>query len=54
MEVADAATERGMRAIIITGYAFTLPIEDRDRYEVMLKPLRPGELISAIERVLQN
>lgn len=52
MEVADAATERGMRAIIITGYAFTLPIKDRDRYEVMLKPLRPGELVAAIERTL--
>ena len=54
MEVADAASEKGIKAIIITGYAFTLPQGVADRYDVLLKPLRPIEIVSAIQRVLQS
>ena len=52
MDVADAATERGVKALIVTGYAFTLPFEVQHRYEVLLKPMRPAELVAAIERTL--
>lgn len=54
MEVAEAAVEKGIKAIIVTGYAFTLPFEARRRYEVLLKPLRPRELVEAIERALRG
>jgi DNA-binding NtrC family response regulator len=50
MEVANAAIEKGIKAVIVTGYAFTLPFDVRQRYEVLLKPLRPRELVEAIER----
>lgn len=43
-----------MKAIIVTGYAFTLPFEARRRYEVLLKPMRPAELVEAVERVLRD
>jgi DNA-binding response OmpR family regulator len=51
-EVADAASAKGMKVIIVTGYAFTLPHAARERYRVLLKPLRPFELVAEIERVL--
>lgn len=54
MEVADAASEKGIKAIIITGYAFTLPEGVADRYDALLKPLRPIEITTVIERVLQS
>lgn len=52
MMVAERATEAGSKALIITGYAFDLPREQLDRYEYLLKPVRPSELIEAVERTL--
>jgi DNA-binding NtrC family response regulator len=54
MKVADAAAEKGIKALIMTGYAFTLPVETLERYEVLLKPLRPAELVGIIERTLRD
>jgi DNA-binding NtrC family response regulator len=52
MMVAERATEAGSKALIITGYAFDLPREQLDRYEYLLKPVRPSELLEAVERGL--
>ena len=46
--------EIGVSALIITGYAFNLPRDDLDRFEFLLKPVRPSELLQAVERVLQT
>ena len=54
MMVADRATEAGSKALIITGYAFDLPKEDLARFEYLLKPVRPSELLEAVERVLRS
>lgn len=54
MDLCDAAAQQGVKCIIITGYAFTLPAGVADRYDVLLKPVRPSEIISAIERVLRD
>lgn len=52
MTVADAATARGAKALIMTGYAFTLPHEELTRYPYLLKPVRPDELLAEIARTL--
>jgi CheY-like chemotaxis protein len=52
MMVGDEARAKGIKTLIITGYAFQLPREDLSRYEYLLKPLRPAELLKAIERAL--
>ena len=52
MAVADKAREGGVKALVVTGYALSLPVEVIDRYEILLKPLRPRELIDAVERTL--
>lgn len=54
MDLCDVAAEMGVKCLVMTGYAFTLPEGIADRYDVLLKPLRPTEIISAIERVLQS
>jgi two-component system response regulator HydG len=53
MDVADAAVDRGMKAILMTGYAFTLPRAAR-KYEMLLKPLRSVEIVTAIQRALHS
>jgi DNA-binding NtrC family response regulator len=54
MMVGDEAGAKGIKTLIITGYAFQLPREDLIRYEYLLKPLRPAELLRAIERTLDT
>jgi DNA-binding NtrC family response regulator len=54
MAVADEALETGARVLIITGYAFEFLKEELARYEFLLKPVRPDELLQAVERVLQS
>jgi DNA-binding NtrC family response regulator len=50
MTLADQAEESGIKALIITGYAFQLA--ELGRYEFLMKPVRPAELVDAIERIL--
>lgn len=54
MAVADRASESGSKGLIITGYAFDLPPEELSRHEFLLKPVRPQELLDAVERILQS
>jgi CheY-like chemotaxis protein len=48
--IADAASRRGAKAIIVTGFAPSIPEDDRERHEVIEKPVRPSELVRAVER----
>ena len=52
--VADRACAAGMKTLVITAYAFTLPAPARDRYDILLKPLRPAELVAAVAAVLAD
>jgi two-component system, NtrC family, response regulator HydG len=53
MEVGDAAARAGARTLIVTGFAFQLPREELGRYDYLLKPVRPAELLRAIGRMLE-
>jgi len=50
--IADAASDRGIACLVVTGHALRLPVEDLARHEVLLKPVRPRELVIAVERRL--
>jgi len=54
IEVADRAREKGIPTLIVTGYAFNLAKDELDRFEFLLKPFRPKELLRAVDRVLQT
>jgi DNA-binding response OmpR family regulator len=49
MAVIDQALAKDIRGLIITGYAFTLPADAMQKYEVLLKPLRPAEIVAAAD-----
>ena len=52
MTVAERAADSGAKTLIITGYAFELPKEELGRYQFLLKPVRPSELLEVIGRIL--
>ena len=54
MELAREANRRGIPAIIMTAYAFRLPKNELAPFEVLLKPVRPAELLQAVERALRR
>jgi DNA-binding response OmpR family regulator len=53
MAVLDQAADSGTRGFIITGYAFSLPSEMLQDYEILLKPLRPAEIVAAVDSALR-
>lgn len=52
IDVADRAKGKGVRTILVTGYAFQLPPEELRRHEYLMKPVRSAELVAAVKRVL--
>jgi DNA-binding NtrC family response regulator len=48
MNLADAAKEKGVRTLVITGYGLSLPAGSLAQYDYLLKPLRPKEILEAI------
>lgn len=52
LKIAQTASERGIKALVITGYALRLPKEELHRHEYLMKPIRPGELLRAVKRHL--
>jgi hypothetical protein len=52
MDVADHAAELGAKTAIISGYIHQLKPEAAERHEIMPKPMRPVELISAVKRLI--
>ena len=54
IEIATEAHRRGIPAIIVTAYAFRLPKDELARFELLLKPVRPAELLQAVEGALKE
>ena len=52
LKVADKAKEMGVRALVVTGYGLSIKAGSLAPYDYLLKPLRPGELLSAIRERL--
>jgi two-component system response regulator HydG len=54
MAIGDVASADGVRTLIITGFALQLPREELGRFDYLLKPVRPAELVRAIDRKLAS
>lgn len=50
IDTADHAANLGARTIIISGYLFRLPAGAAERHQLMMKPIRPHEMIAAVRR----
>ncbi len=48
--VADDAVARGFKTLIITGYMLRIAKDALERHEFLMKPVRPRELLAAVER----
>jgi DNA-binding NtrC family response regulator len=54
LTLAELATKQGIPNLIVTAYAFDLMKEGLGRFEFLLKPVRPDELLQAVERALDR
>jgi DNA-binding response OmpR family regulator len=50
--VADRAAALGVKTAVLTGYALQMPQERAERREIWMKPMRPSELVAAVERCI--
>jgi len=51
-EIADAAAETGAKTLVMSGYLFQMSGGRADQHLILMKPIRPSELIAAVERTI--
>jgi DNA-binding response OmpR family regulator len=49
--VADMASEQGAKTFVMSGYLLQIP-SWRAEHESLMKPLRPSEIVQAVERAI--
>src|SRR3954451_15349197 len=54
MQVAEEAHRRGTPAIILTAYPYRFRKADLARFDLILKPVQPAELLEAVSKALQR
>jgi phosphoserine phosphatase RsbU/P len=54
VEIAEKPAERKTKALIVSGNVLQLPAERLQRFDYLLKPVRPGELVNAVRRCLNG
>lgn len=52
IELADRAAEAGARTAILSGYLFHLPKGTAKRHHLLMKPMRPDEIIAVVRAVI--
>ena len=52
LSIAERAAELGVKTAIMSGYLHQLTAAAADRHEVMIKPVRPAELIAVVRRLI--
>ena len=46
----DWAADQGAHTFLMSGYLFLMPGGKAERHETLMKPLRPSEIVTAVER----
>ena len=54
MALAELATKQGIPNFVVTAYAFDLMKDGLGQFEFLLKPVRPDELLRAVEGALSR
>lgn len=50
--IAEAAADLGAKTFVMSGYLFSMPGGRSERHDTLMKPIRPQELIEAVERTI--
>jgi DNA-binding NtrC family response regulator len=50
--VAETAAQLGAKTFVMSGYLFQMPGGRADRHETLMKPIRPSEMVDAVERAI--
>src|SRR5260221_6525633 len=48
--IVEAAADLGAKTFIMSGYLFQIPGGRSERHDTLMKPIRPSELVAAVER----
>ena len=48
--ILDWAAEQGAHTFLMSGYLFQMPGGRAERHDSLMKPLRPSEIVAAVER----
>jgi DNA-binding response OmpR family regulator len=48
--IADWAADQGSYTFLMSGYLFQMPGGRAERHETLMKPIRPSEIVAAVER----
>jgi two-component system, OmpR family, response regulator len=48
--IAEAAADLGAKTFVMSGYLFQMPGGRAERHDTLMKPVRPAELVAAVER----
>jgi two-component system response regulator HydG len=48
--IADAAAQLGASTCVMSGYLFRMPGGRSDLHETLMKPIKPSEILSVVER----
>ena len=52
IEIADLAAATGAKTILASGYVLQMPADRVTAHDILMKPLRPRELLAAVERAI--
>ena len=50
IDVAELAANLGAKTILMSGYLFHLPVGAAERHQLMMKPIRPHEMVAAVRQ----
>jgi two-component system cell cycle response regulator CpdR len=50
IDIAEHAANLGAKTILMSGYLFHLPAGAAERHELMMKPIRPHEMVAAVRQ----
>jgi DNA-binding response OmpR family regulator len=50
--VVETGAQLGAKTFVMSGYLFQMPGGRADRHETLMKPVRPSELVDAVERCI--
>lgn len=52
--IADAANDRGAKAVVMSGYLFQMAGGRAERHETLVTPVRPSEILALVKRVISE